>query len=100
MRKFSYSFGKSFHLPKSFMLFFVDWDSLHARLNSHYEAWSYNKITQKKIKACRKSVYKKPKVKRCLLILDLKQFRLKVKGKHSIGRGFQSLAERGQKLLT
>ena len=35
---------------------FFDWDSLHARLNSRYEAWSYNKKKHKKIKACRKSV--------------------------------------------
>ena len=33
-----------------------------------------------------------PKGKRCLLILDLKLFRLEVKGKHSIGTEFQSLA--------
>ena len=37
--------------------------------------------------------------KRCLLILDLKSLRSLVKGKHSIGRTFQSLAVRG-KLLT
>ena len=47
-----------------------NWDSLHARLNSHYEAWSYKKNKHKKIKAYRKSVQKEPTVKRCLLILD------------------------------
>ena len=57
-------------------------DSLHARLNSYYEAWSYKKKKHKKIKAYRKSVYKEPIVKWCLLILD---FGL---GKHSIGREF------------
>ena len=31
-------------------------DSLHARLNSHYEAWSYKKKKHKKITAYRKSV--------------------------------------------
>ena len=36
-----------------FFLFF-NWDSLHARLNNHYKAWSYKK--KKKIKAYRKSV--------------------------------------------
>ena len=37
----------------------------------------------------------------CLLILDiLKPLRSYVKGKHSIGREFQSLAVRGKKLLT
>ena len=29
-------------------LFFFNWDSLHARLNSHYEAWSYKKKKHKK----------------------------------------------------
>ena len=29
---------------------FFNWDSLHARLNSHYEAWSYKKKKHKKIK--------------------------------------------------
>ena len=33
--------------------FFLNWDSLFARLNSHYEAWTYKK---KKRKAHRKSV--------------------------------------------
>ena len=35
---------------------FFNWDSLHARLNSHYEASSYKKNKYKKIKAYRKSV--------------------------------------------
>ena len=35
---------------------FFNWDSLHARLNSHYEAWSYKKKKYEKIKAHRKSV--------------------------------------------
>ena len=29
--------------------FFFNWDSFHARLNSHYEAWSYKKKKHKKI---------------------------------------------------
>ena len=33
-----------------------NWDSLHARLNSHYEAWSYKKRSTKKITGYRKSV--------------------------------------------
>ena len=33
-----------------------NWDSLHARLNSHYKAWSYKKKKLKKIKVYRKSV--------------------------------------------
>ena len=36
--------------------FFFNWDSLHARLNSHYEAWSYQKRSTKKITGYRKSV--------------------------------------------
>ena len=28
--------------------FFFNWNSLHARLNSHYEAWSYKKKKHKK----------------------------------------------------
>ena len=35
--------------------FFFNWDSLHARLNSHYEAWSYKKKSIKKITGYRKS---------------------------------------------
>ena len=54
----------------------------------------------KKIKAYRESLYKEPTVNRCLLILGLKPFRLWVKGKHSLVREFQGLAERGKKLLT
>ena len=34
----------------------LNWDSLHARLNSHYEAWSYKKRSTKKITGYRKSV--------------------------------------------
>ena len=36
--------------------FFFDWDSLHARLKSHYETWSYKKRSTKKITGYRKSV--------------------------------------------
>ena len=35
--------------------FFFNWYSLHARLNSHYEAWSYKEKKHKKVKAYRKS---------------------------------------------
>ena len=55
--------------------FFFNWDSLHARLNSHCKTWSYKKKKHKKIKAYRKSLQKEPTVKRCLLILDLKSFK-------------------------
>ena len=52
-----------------------NWDSLNARLNSHYEAWSYKKKKHKQIKVYRKSVLKEPTVERYLSILDLKPFR-------------------------
>ena len=38
------------------LLYFVNYDSLHAKLNSHYKAWSCTKKKHKKIKAYRKSV--------------------------------------------
>ena len=57
------------------MVFLINWDSCHARLKSHYDAWSYKKKKHKKIIAYRKSVQKEPAVKRCLLILDLKPLR-------------------------
>ena len=47
-----------------------------------------------------KSVYKENTVKICLLIVELKSFRSKVKGKYSIRRKSQSLAMQGKKLLT
>ena len=81
------------------LFFFLNWDSLYARLNSHYKAWSYKKKKGKKIKAYRKSLQKEPTANRCLLILDLKPFRLQVKGKHSIGREFQILAVQRKRLL-
>ena len=37
-------------------IFFKNWDSLHARLNSHYKVWGYKNKKHKKIKAYRKSV--------------------------------------------
>ena len=79
--------------------FLFNWDSLHARLNSHCKAWIYKKKKHKKIRAHKKSVQIEPTVKRCLLILDLKPLRSQVKGKHFIGREFQSLAVQGKKLF-
>ena len=40
----------------SIFFFFFNWYSLHARLNSHYEAWSYKKRKHKKVKAYRKPI--------------------------------------------
>ena len=37
-------------------VFFFNWDSPHARLNSHYEAWCYKKKSTKKIIGYRKTV--------------------------------------------
>ena len=74
-------------------------DSLHARLNIYYKASSYEKKKHKKIKAYRKSLYEEPTVNKFLLILGLKLLRSYVSGKHSIGREFQGLAVRGNKLL-
>ena len=71
---------------------FFDCDSLHAKLNRHYKAHWYKKKEHKKIKAYSKSLYKEHIFNRCVLILDLKLLKSKVKGKHSIGREFQSLA--------
>ena len=39
-----------------FAFLFFNWDSLHARLNSQYEARSFKKKKHKKIRARRKSV--------------------------------------------
>ena len=39
-----------------FFFFNFNWDSFHARLNSHYEAWSYKKRSTKKITGYRKSI--------------------------------------------
>ena len=50
-------------------------------------------------KAHRKVDLKEPKDKSCLSTLDLKQFRLQVKGKHSPAKEFQGLAVQGKKLL-
>ena len=51
------------------------WDSLHARLNSHYKAWESKEKKHKKIRTYRKYLWKEPTPNRCLLILDLKPFR-------------------------
>ena len=40
-----------------YIYIYINWDSLHARLNSHNEAWSYKKSsTKKKIIGYKKSV--------------------------------------------
>ena len=65
-------------ISKSFIeSHFFNWDSLHARLNSHYQARSHKKKKRKKMTVYRKSQLqlKGLTVKRCLLILDLKPLR-------------------------
>ena len=64
---------------------FFNWDSLHARLNSHHK--SYKIKQQKKVKHTGNL---------CRTNLQLKD----VKGKQSTGREFQTLAVRRKKLLT
>ena len=59
----------------SFFCFLFNWDSFHARLNSHYKTWSHKKKKHKKIKAYSKSFLKGPRVNSYFLILDLKRFR-------------------------
>ena len=46
-----------------FYLLFFNWDSLHQRLNSLYEAWSYKKKKHKKLKHTGNLLRKKPKSK-------------------------------------
>ena len=46
--------------PPPTIPYFVNWNSLHARLNSHYKAWSYKKKKYKKIKANLKHPYFSP----------------------------------------
>ena len=53
-------------------MIFFNCDSLHVKLNNHYEAWRNKNKKHKKIS---KSVQKEPTVKRYLLILDLKPLR-------------------------
>ena len=33
----------------SFLILFFNWDSLHARQNSHYEEWTYNQRSTKRL---------------------------------------------------
>ena len=49
-------YGNIGELPIYLFFFFFNWDSLHARLNSHYETQSYKKNKHKKIRAHNKSV--------------------------------------------
>ena len=46
----------------SFFESFLNWNSLHARLNGRYKAWSYKKKKHKNIKIYRESLQKEPTV--------------------------------------
>ena len=46
----------SFFLSLNYAGFFFNWDLLQARLNSHYDAWSYKKKKHRKTKTYTKSV--------------------------------------------
>ena len=46
----------------SWKVFFFNWDSLHSRLNSHYEAWSFEKRSIKILNSCEGKEYVKEKV--------------------------------------
>ena len=72
---------------------FFNWNSLHARLNNHYEAWSYKK-KKKNIKIIEENYLERTQGKKRLLTLDLKPFRSHFKEKHPTGKEFQSLGVR------
>ena len=40
-------------------IYIFNWYSLHARLNSHYEAWSYKKKKHKKVKVYTRNLIRK-----------------------------------------
>ena len=75
-------------LFQQFCIFF-NWDSLHARLNSHYQVWSWKKKkkkTKSKQESCLERTYLLPKDKSCLLTLDLKLFRRSYAGGKAFNR--------------
>ena len=53
----------------AFLLFLYNWDSLHAKLNRNYKAWSY-KENRNKTKSKKESYLEENKNKSYLLILD------------------------------
>ena len=75
---------------------FFNWDSLHAKLISQHEEWSYKKKKRKNIKSIQENSLERIQRLKSPITLDLKPFRSEVKGKHSTGREFQSLAVRGK----
>ena len=67
----------------NFRVSFLNRDSFHARRNSHYMAWSNKNNKKEKMKSIWESYLEWTKNNKCLLTLDLKPFRSKVKGSHS-----------------
>ena len=50
-------FKAIFHYSlRNFAIYIFNWGLLHARLNSHYEVWSYKERSTKKITGYRKFV--------------------------------------------
>ena len=87
----------STHITFFFFFLFFNWDSLNARLTNQYGPWS-DKKKKKKIKLKKEDcLLKNLKIKG---VLDLKLFRSYIRGNHSAGREFQSLAVQGKQLLT
>ena len=59
LMKFEREHGNINHLFWSlwpWIILLFNWELLHARLNNHYKAWSYNKKKYKQIKAYSKSI--------------------------------------------
>ena len=79
-------------------LSFFNWDLFHAILKNLCKVWSYKRRRRKTLKTNKKVIWNEAKDKKCLLTLDSKLFRSKVRGNHSLEREFQSLAVQGKKL--
>ena len=63
---FSQIFLGTLELIHIYKFLSFNWDLLHAKLNSHYKAWSYKKKKHKKIKAYKKSLHKETTANKCL----------------------------------
>ena len=71
-----YEYQSGFRSKHSVNTIFFNWDSLHARLNSHYKHGVTRKRSTKRLKHTGNLFRKNIQFIRCLLILDLKLFRL------------------------
>ena len=61
------------------LFFFFNWNSLHARLNSHYKAWSFKKKDAQKRLKHTGNLFRKDLQLIGLLILNLKSFNYRSK---------------------